>query len=64
MVVPVIDAQGREFPTIGTPFKLSVDASYATRAAPPLGAHTEEVLRGELGMDDVAIARLREQGAL
>ena len=64
MVVPVIDAQGREFPTIGMPFKLSGDASYATRAAPPLGADTEAVLRGELGMDDVAIAQLREQGAL
>jgi crotonobetainyl-CoA:carnitine CoA-transferase CaiB-like acyl-CoA transferase len=64
MVVPVTDAQGREFPTIGTPFKLSGDASYATRAAPPLGADTEDVLRGELGMDDAAIARLREAGAL
>ena len=64
MVVPVTDAQGREFPTVGMPFKLSGDASYATSAAPPLGAHTEEVLRGELGMDDAAIARLREQRAL
>lgn len=64
MVVPVKDTEGRELPTLGVPFKLSGDASYATRAAPQLGADTEEVLRRELGMDDVAMARLREQGAL
>lgn len=64
MVVPVKDAEGRELPTLGMPFKLSGDASYATRAAPQLGADTEDVLRAELGMDATAIARLREQGAL
>ena len=64
MVVPVTDREGRQFPTIGTPFKLSGDASYATRAAPPLGADTVEVLRSELGLDGAAVAKLREQGAL
>jgi crotonobetainyl-CoA:carnitine CoA-transferase CaiB-like acyl-CoA transferase len=64
MVAPVTDPQGREFATLGTPFKLSGDASYATRAAPQLGVDTEAVLRGELGMDAAAIARLREMGAL
>ena len=64
MVVPVKNAEGRELPTLGMPFKLSGDTSYATRAAPQLGADTEWVLREELQMDDAAIARLREQGAL
>ncbi|HTF19426.1 MAG TPA: hypothetical protein VK658_15215, partial [Chryseolinea sp.] len=64
MVVPVTNAEGRELPTIGMPFKLSGDASYATRAAPQLGADTDDVLRDELQMDDAAIARLRQQGAL
>lgn len=64
MVVPVKNAEGCELPTLGAPFKLSGDASTATRAAPQLGADTDEVLRNELQMDDAAIARLREQGAL
>jgi len=64
MVVPVTNADGRELPTIGMPFKLSGDASYATRAAPQLGADTDDVLRDELQMDDAAIAQLRQQGAL
>lgn len=64
MVVPVTNAEGKAFPTLGTPFKLSGDASYATRAAPQLGADTEAVLSGELGMSGADIARLREQGAL
>lgn len=29
-----------------------------------LGYHTEEVLKGELGMDDAEITRLREVGAI
>jgi crotonobetainyl-CoA:carnitine CoA-transferase CaiB-like acyl-CoA transferase len=37
----------------------------ATRwAGPELGHHTEEVLRGELGMGGAEIARLRELGAI
>jgi crotonobetainyl-CoA:carnitine CoA-transferase CaiB-like acyl-CoA transferase len=34
------------------------------RAAPALGAHTREVLRDDLGLDDAAIAALCETGAV
>lgn len=33
-------------------------------AGPELGEHTEQILRGELGMDDAEIERLRECGAI
>jgi crotonobetainyl-CoA:carnitine CoA-transferase CaiB-like acyl-CoA transferase len=33
-------------------------------AGPDLGYHTEEVLQGELGLDDAEIARLRGCGAI
>ena len=64
MIVPVKNAEGRELPTLGVPFKLSGDYSTNTRAAPQLGADTDEVLRKELQMNEEEIARLREQGAL
>ncbi len=64
MVVPVTNAEGMQLPTLGTPFKLSGDASYATRAAPKLGADNDDVLRNELGMDAAAIAALKAQGAM
>jgi formyl-CoA transferase len=45
----------------GVPYKL--DRTPATgRAAPPLlGEHTEEILRGDLGMDDAEITSLRDE---
>lgn len=37
----------------------------ATRwAGPELGEHTEEVLRGELGLGDSELQQLREKGAI
>jgi crotonobetainyl-CoA:carnitine CoA-transferase CaiB-like acyl-CoA transferase len=33
-------------------------------AGPELGQHTEEVLRDELGLEDVEMAKLREAGAI
>ena len=46
---------------VGVPVKLS-DTPGAARTAPPLlGQHTDAVLRTDLGLDDRAIAKLREQ---
>lgn len=64
LVVPVKTTDGTELASLGTPFKLSGDATYATSAAPQLGADTDTVLREELHLDEAAIQRLREQGAL
>ena len=48
---------------LGQPFRLS-ESKVATRAAPQLGEHTDEVLRAELGLDEQALAGLRESGAI
>ena len=44
---------------IGTPFKFSATPTAVRRAPPTLGQHTEEILRGELGMDTEKISALR-----
>jgi succinate--hydroxymethylglutarate CoA-transferase len=56
-----------EHPTVGAlkmlgiPFKFS-DTACSVRLPPPtLGQHSEEILSGELGLDDKAIADLRRQ---
>jgi crotonobetainyl-CoA:carnitine CoA-transferase CaiB-like acyl-CoA transferase len=45
------------------PIRLS-RASTDTAPAEPLGASTQDVLRGLLGLDDEALAALRAQGVL
>jgi succinate---hydroxymethylglutarate CoA-transferase len=56
-----------EHPTVGTlkmlgiPFKFSDTACSVRRPPPTLGQHSEEILSGELGLDDKAIADLRRQ---
>ena len=54
-----------EHPTIGAlkmlgiPFKFSDTACSVRRAPPTLGQHSDEILAGELGLDEKAIAELR-----
>jgi succinate---hydroxymethylglutarate CoA-transferase len=56
-----------EHPTVGAlkmlgiPFKFSDTACSVRRPPPTLGQHSEEILSGELGLDDQAIADLRRQ---
>lgn len=49
--------------TVGNPLKMSSVASIATRSAPTLGQHSEEVL-AELGYAPSDIARLRGEGVI
>jgi succinate--hydroxymethylglutarate CoA-transferase len=46
---------------LGIPFKFSDTACSVRRPPPTLGQHSEEILSGELGLDDQAIADLRRQ---
>jgi crotonobetainyl-CoA:carnitine CoA-transferase CaiB-like acyl-CoA transferase len=48
-----------ELKLLGTPFKLAATPTSVRRAPPTLGQHADEILRGELGMDDAQIAVLR-----
>ena len=51
----------RYFPGVASPMKLSGTPVRYRTAPPTLGQHTEEVLRGELGLDDAALAKLRAE---
>jgi succinate--hydroxymethylglutarate CoA-transferase len=44
---------------LGIPFKFSDTACSVRRPPPALGEHNDEILAGELGLDDKAIAELR-----
>jgi crotonobetainyl-CoA:carnitine CoA-transferase CaiB-like acyl-CoA transferase len=49
---------------VGPPIRLSETPGAVRSPAPLLGAQTDEVLRGQLGLSDADIARLRASGAL
>ena len=53
-----------KIPLIASPMKFSGTPLEHKAAPPVLGQHTEEVLRGLLGMDAAAIARLRSDGVI
>jgi len=46
---------------LGSPFKFSDTACSVRRAPPTLGQHNDEILKGELGLDEKAIAELRQE---
>ena len=51
-------------PLVASPIRFTGEALDYVNPPPALGQHTEEVLRGILGMDDAAIERLRKAGVV
>ena len=49
---------------LGIPFKFSDTECSVRRAPPKLGEHSEEILAGELGYGNEAIAQLRQEGVV
>ncbi len=53
-----------KLPTVASPMRFSATPVEYALAPPLLGEHTEEILRGLLRLDDVAIAVLRADGTI
>ncbi|WP_327152018.1 CaiB/BaiF CoA transferase family protein [Nocardia sp. NBC_01329] len=64
MIRPVRDSAGRESYVFGSPLRLTASASVPATGAPGLGAHTEEVLREQLGMDTAEVSQLRDENVV
>ena len=64
MIIDVPEATLGHIPQPGVVPKLSRTPGRVTHAGPSLGAHTEEILTGLLGMSAADIAALRQQGVV
>ncbi len=64
MIVEVQHPKSGNFKVINSPVKLSRTPTEVNRGAPELGEHTEEVLKGILGIDKEEIRQLREQNVI
>lgn len=62
MKIEIEHAAAGKIPLVASPMKFSGTPLEFKNPPPVLGQHTDEVLRGLLGMDDAAIARLRAEG--
>ncbi|MGH8634590.1 MAG: CaiB/BaiF CoA transferase family protein, partial [Burkholderiales bacterium] len=64
MRIELEHALAGKLPLIASPMKFSGTPLEHKAPPPTLGQHTDEVLRGLLGLDDAGIARLRAGGAV
>ena len=66
MMVEMPRVDGVEQPVLipGNPVKLSAMAEGPETRVPWVGEHTDEILRDELGLDDVELDSLRADGVI
>lgn len=64
MRVKMHHASGQEIEVIANPVKMSATPADYRVPPPTLGQHNDQVLRGLLGMDDAAMAALKDKGVL
>ncbi len=64
MIQEVADASGRRYPVVGTPIHQDGEPFCSKLSPPRLGEHSEEVLRGWLGYDEVRVRELLMSGAV
>ncbi len=62
-IVEVDHPERGPYLSVGCPIKLS-DCDVEVKRAPLLGEHTDEILRDVVGLDDAAIAKAKEAGAV
>ena len=65
LVMPLYDEELQEtIPYMNTAIKMDAGARECHRAAPPLGADTDEVLKEVLSLSEEEISELKRQGAV
>ena len=64
MKLTVRDPQGQPIELVGSPFHIAGAQPTNLQAPPALGEHTEEVLRGLLGLKSEDVERLRRAGVI
>ncbi|MDU4959494.1 MAG: CoA transferase [Sporomusaceae bacterium] len=64
MFVEIATPAGKSMKAVACPIKFSETAATVRQAAPALGEHNDDVLRRLLNLDEAAIAKVRQSGAL
>ncbi|KYZ76330.1 carnitine dehydratase [Anaerosporomusa subterranea] len=64
MFVEISTPVGKNMKVVACPIKFSETKASVRQGAPALGEHNDDVLSSVLGMDETAIARLKQSGAL
>ncbi len=64
MILPVVDDQGRSYRVLASAIHYEGEPPRRALAPPEIGAHTDEVLRDWLTLDEETIEALHTSGAI